>query len=55
VDRTPRRLASIEGYRDGDATLVITEQTGRTFKGAVQWSTPGGTQEDDLRPAGEQP
>jgi hypothetical protein len=42
------RLASTEGYRNGDATLVVTEQTGRTFKGARQWTTPGGTQEDGL-------
>ena len=27
------RIAKVEGYRDGLATLVITEQKGRTFKG----------------------
>ena len=27
------RMAKVEGYRDGLATLVITEQKGRAFKG----------------------
>lgn len=27
------RLAKVEGWRDGTATLVITEQKGRTFTG----------------------
>jgi hypothetical protein len=42
------RLAGTEGYRTGDATVVTTEQTGRAFKGATQWTTPGGTQADGL-------
>jgi hypothetical protein len=42
------RIASTEGYRNGTATLVVTEQTGWTFKGYMQWSTPQGPLQDDL-------
>ncbi|MDT5243029.1 MAG: hypothetical protein QOD36_405 [Mycobacterium sp.] len=42
------RIASTEGYRNGTATLVVTEQTGWTFKGYMQWSTPHGPLQDDL-------
>jgi hypothetical protein len=42
------RIASTEGYRNGTATLVVTEQTGWVFKGYMQWSTPEGPQQDDL-------
>jgi hypothetical protein len=42
------RIASDEGYRNGDATLMITDQTGRTFKGLMTWTTPDGVQEDGL-------
>lgn len=42
------RIASTEGYRNGDATLVVTEQTGRTFKGVMSWTTPDGTKGDGL-------
>lgn len=42
------RIASTEGYRNGSATLVVTEQTGWTFKGYMKWSTPQGDQQDDM-------
>jgi hypothetical protein len=42
------RIASTEGYRNGTATLVVTEQTGWTFKGAMTWSTPQGDLSDPL-------
>lgn len=42
------RIASTEGYRNGSATLVVTEQIGWTFKGFMQWSTPEGPMQDDL-------
>lgn len=42
------RIASDEGYRNGDATLLISEQTGRTFRGVMTWTTPAGTQADGL-------
>jgi hypothetical protein len=42
------RIAATEGYRNGDATLVITGQTGRTFTGYMQWTTPTGPQQDSL-------
>ncbi|MCW2691187.1 MAG: hypothetical protein JWR37_6077 [Mycobacterium sp.] len=42
------RIASTERRRTGTATLLITEQTGQTFKGATQWSTPDGPAQDDL-------
>jgi hypothetical protein len=42
------RIASTEGYRNGTATLVVTEQAGWTFKGYMQWSTPQGPLQDDL-------
>jgi hypothetical protein len=42
------RIASTEGYRNGTATLVVTEQIGLTFKGYMQWSTPEGPLQDDL-------
>jgi hypothetical protein len=29
------RIASTDGYRNGEATLVVTEQTGLTFKGST--------------------
>jgi hypothetical protein len=42
------RIASTEGYRDGDATLTISDQTGRTFRGVMTWTTPAGVQADPL-------
>ena len=42
------RIASTEGYRNGTATLVVTEQAGWTFRGYMQWSTPAGQLQDDL-------
>jgi hypothetical protein len=42
------RIASTEGYRNGEATLVVTEQTGWTFRGAMTWSTPEGDRSDSL-------
>src|SRR5215831_20784514 len=42
------RIASTEGYRNGTATLVVTEEQGLTFKGTMHWSTPNGDAHDDL-------
>ncbi len=42
------RIASTEGYREGTATLTVTEQTGLTFKGTMGWSTPQGDVREDL-------
>jgi hypothetical protein len=42
------RISSSEGYRNGDATLMVTDQTGRTFTGLMTWTTPDGVQEDPL-------
>lgn len=42
------RISFTEGYRDGTATLVITEQRGMTFKGQMAWSTPSGEVREDL-------
>jgi hypothetical protein len=36
------RISSTEGYRNGTATLRVTQQTGLTFKGTMTWSTPDG-------------
>jgi hypothetical protein len=43
-----QRLSSTEGYRDGSATLTVTKQTGRTFEGTMQWSTPDGPVREGL-------
>jgi hypothetical protein len=42
------RIASTEGYRNGEATLTVTEQTGSTFKGALSRTTPAGDVSDPL-------
>jgi hypothetical protein len=42
------RVASTEGYRSGDATLVVTDQVGWTFTGAMTWTTPQGDMSDPL-------
>jgi hypothetical protein len=42
------RIASTEGYRNGDATLEIAEQVGWTFKGSMTWTTPQGDMTDPL-------
>lgn len=42
------RIAKVEGYRDGVATLVITEQKGRTFKGYLNRSNADGDVKEDL-------
>lgn len=42
------RIASTEGYRNGTATLTVSRQTGQTFQGAMEWSTPQGTRRDPL-------
>ncbi len=42
------RIAKVEGYRDGLATLVITEQKGRTFKGYLNRSNKDGDVKEDL-------
>lgn len=36
------RISSTEGYRNGTATLRVTEQQGLTFEGTMTWSTPEG-------------
>jgi hypothetical protein len=42
------RMAKVEGYRDGVATLVITEQKGRAFKGYLSRSNKDGDVKEDL-------
>src|SRR5262245_14257454 len=42
------RIAKVEGYKDGLATLVITEQKGRTFKGYLNRANPEGDVKEDL-------
>lgn len=43
-----QRLAKVEGWRDGIATLVITEQQGRTFAGHLTRSYESGAVEEGL-------
>jgi hypothetical protein len=42
------RIASTEGYRNGEATLTVAEQTGWTFKGSLSRTTPEGDVSDPL-------
>jgi hypothetical protein len=42
------RMAKDDGYRDGLATLVITEQKGRAFKGYLSRSNKDGDVKEDL-------
>ena len=42
------RSAKIEGYRGGLATLVITEQKGRAFKGYLSRSNADGDEKEEL-------
>jgi hypothetical protein len=42
------RIAKVEGYRDGLATLVITEQNGRTFKGYLDRANADGDVKEEL-------
>ena len=42
------KIAKVEGYRDGVATLVITEQKGRTFKGHLNRTNVDGDVKEDL-------
>lgn len=42
------RVSQTEGYRNGTATLVVTEEQGLTFKGTMHWSTSEGDKHDDL-------
>lgn len=42
------RIAKNDGLRDGTATLVITEQKGRTFKGYLNRSNKDGDVKEDL-------
>jgi hypothetical protein len=42
------RSAKIEGYRAGLATLVITEQKGRAFKGYLSRTNAEGDEKEDL-------
>lgn len=42
------RSAKIEGYRGGLATLVITEQKGRAFKGYLSRANKEGDEKEEL-------
>lgn len=42
------RIAKVEGQREGLATLVITEQKGRTFKGHLNRSNKDGDVKEEL-------
>src|SRR5262245_8906952 len=42
------RAAKVEGYRGGLATLVITEQKGRAFKGYLTRTNTEGDEKEDL-------
>jgi hypothetical protein len=42
------RMAKVEGYRDGPATMVITEQKGRAFKGYLSRANKDGDVKEDL-------
>jgi hypothetical protein len=42
------RSAKVEGYRSGAATLVISEQKGRAFKGYLLRSNADGDVKEDL-------
>lgn len=42
------RIAKVEGYREGVATVVITEQKGRTFKGHLNRSNADGDVKEEL-------
>lgn len=43
-----QRMAKVEGYRSGAATLVITEQQGRAFRGYLSRSNKDGDVKEDL-------
>lgn len=42
------RMAKVEGHREGRATLVITEQKGRTFKGHLVRANKEGEVKEEL-------
>ena len=42
------RISATEGYRNGTATLIVTEEQGMTFKGEMHWSTSEGDMHDPL-------
>lgn len=42
------RVAKVEGWRDGEATLVITEQKGLTFMGHLKRANPSGDVDEPL-------
>jgi hypothetical protein len=42
------RMAKVEGYREGLATLVITEQKGRAFKGHLARANKEGDVKEEL-------
>ncbi len=42
------RMAKVEGYKDGLATLVITEQKGRAFKGHLVRANKEGDVKEEL-------
>lgn len=42
------RAAKVEGWRDGTATLVVTEQRGRTFTASLKRTNPDGDVEEPL-------
>jgi hypothetical protein len=41
-------MAKVEGYRDGLATLVITEQKGRAFRGHLSRANKDGDVKEEL-------
>jgi len=42
------RLSRDDGYRNGTATLVVTEQKGRTFAGHLDRANPSGDVKENL-------
>lgn len=42
------RIAEPDGYREGTATMVVSEQKGGTFKGYLKWSTSTGDMQDPM-------
>ncbi len=42
------RMAKVEGYKEGPATLVITEQKGRAFKGYLTRANKEGDVKEEL-------
>jgi hypothetical protein len=42
------RLSKVDGWRAGNATLVVTEQKGRTFTGYLDRTNPSGDVKENL-------